>query len=46
VCLQSDREVFLKSDDGEEFFVRNGPASIRLEGSKLVSYISKHFADF
>jgi len=46
VCLQSDREVFLKSDDGEEFFVRNGPASIRLEGSKLVSYVSKHFADF
>jgi hypothetical protein len=32
--------VFLKHDNGEHFYVRSGPASIKLEGNALVDYIN------
>ena len=43
-CKESKKRVFLKSGHEEEFYVRNGPASIRLEGSSLVDYIQHKFS--
>ncbi len=40
---QSDKEVFLKFGDQEEFFIRTGPSSVQLQGSALVDYVSKKF---
>lgn len=42
-CSPSDKEVFLKSDKLEEFYIRAGASSVRLEGSKLIDYVSKKF---
>jgi len=42
-CLKSPKPVFLKVGKIEEFYVRNGPASIQLIGSKLVDYIKNNF---
>ncbi len=42
-CRESKKRVFLKNGHEEEFYVRNGPASIRLEGSSLVDYIQHKF---
>jgi hypothetical protein len=42
-CKRSKKQVFLKSRNEEEFYVRNGPASIKLEGSSLVDYIKHMF---
>ncbi len=42
-CKESKKRVFLKIGHEEEFYVRNGPASIRLEGSSLVDYIQHKF---
>ena len=42
-CLASNKHVFLKGLEGEEFYVRNGPASVRLDGSSLVDYIHHKF---
>ena len=42
-CAKSQKHVFLKFDNGEEFYVRNGPSSMRLDGSALVNYISNNF---
>jgi hypothetical protein len=42
-CRQSKKRVFLKFGHEEEFYVRNGPASLRLEGSSLVDYIQHKF---
>ena len=39
-CKKSDRPVFLKVDE-EEFFIRNGPSSVKLTGSELVNYIER-----
>ncbi len=44
-CLQSNKHVFLKAGNGEEFYVRNGPSSVRLDGSSLVDYINNKFLD-
>ncbi len=43
ICGESQKRVFLKSGGEEEFYVRNGPASIKLEGSSLVDYIQHKF---
>ena len=43
ICKRSEKQVFLKSGNEEEFYVRNGPASIKLEGSSLVDYIKHRF---
>jgi len=44
-CRESRKRVFLKVGHEEEFYVRNGPASIRLEGSSLVDYIQHKFQE-
>ena len=42
-CRDCDKHVFLKIDGNEEFYIRNGPSSARLEGSALVDYIRNKF---
>lgn len=42
-CNKSNKEVFLKDGNLEEFFIRTGPASVLVEGSKLVEYIQRRF---
>ena len=39
----SKKQVFLKLDGGEEFYVRHGPSSVKLQGSSLVEYIKNKF---
>jgi len=43
ICEESPKMVFLKTSETEEFFIRNGPASIKLEGSSLIEYIQNKF---
>ena len=42
-CKESNREVFLKAEGNEEFYVRTGPSSVKLDGSKLISYVNRRF---
>ena len=42
-CSPCSKEVFLKQPDDEEFFIRSGPASVRLKGSKLIQYVDQRF---
>lgn len=42
-CNPSNKEVFLKSEDLEEFYVRAGASSMKLEGSKLIDYVNQKF---
>ncbi len=42
-CSPSNREVFLKADQNEEFYVRTGPTSVKIDGSELISYVNKRF---
>ncbi|MFQ5474212.1 MAG: helix-turn-helix domain-containing protein [Candidatus Nanoarchaeia archaeon] len=42
-CLSSNKQVFLKQNNQEEFYIRNGPASVKLEGSKLIEYIRRRY---
>jgi hypothetical protein len=42
-CKESNREVFLRVDGNEEFYVRTGPSSVKLDGSKLISYVNRRF---
>src|SRR3989344_2452619 len=35
-CIQSKKPVFVKFRDEEEFFIRNGPSSVKLTGRELV----------
>jgi len=42
-CAKSDMPVFLKNNKIEEFYIRAGPATIQLTGSKLVDYIRNNF---
>jgi len=42
-CKKSAKHVFLKSGNEEEFFVRNGPSSSKLNGSALIDYINHNF---
>tara|TARA_Y100000034_G_scaffold136712_1_gene215103 strand:+ start:1309 stop:2451 length:1143 start_codon:yes stop_codon:yes gene_type:complete len=44
-CRRSDKPVFLKVDEGEEFFVRNGPSSVKLGGRELLDYVGNKFKD-
>lgn len=43
VVKKSPKPIFLKYEKIEEFFIRNGPASVKLEGSKLIEYINQEF---
>jgi ATP-dependent Lon protease len=42
-CSPSSVPVFLKAKDGEEFYVRSGPSSVRLSPSEVLAYSKKHF---
>ncbi|MBR9706537.1 ATP-binding protein [Candidatus Pacearchaeota archaeon] len=42
-CSKSNRPVFFKHSGLEEFYMRVGPASVRIIGSKLLSYIHYRF---
>jgi len=42
-CSPSDKEVFLKIDNDEDFYVRSGPASVKLVGKKLIDYVNRKF---
>lgn len=42
-CKRSSNHVFLKNNDLEEFYIRNGPSSMRLDGNALVNYIQNNF---
>ena len=42
-CIPCSKGVFLKQPDDEEFFIRSGPASVRLKGSKLIQYVDQRF---
>ena len=42
-CKKSNRQVFLKANKDEEFYVRTGPSSTKLSSSKMIEYISAHF---
>lgn len=41
-CKPSPSPAFLKNN-GEEFFVRNGPSSVQLSTSEVLEYSRKHF---
>jgi hypothetical protein len=43
ICKESVKRVFLKTPTAEEFYVRSGPSSVKLEGSSLVDYIQHKF---
>lgn len=43
-CKKSDEAVFLKTDkNDEEFYIRTGPSSERLTGSKLIEYVNRRY---
>lgn len=42
-CSKSEKPVFLKTDVGEEFYIRAGPSSAKLEGKDLLEYAEKRF---
>ncbi len=42
-CRKSDRPVFLRFEKTEEFYVRNGPSTNKLEGRALINYIKHKF---
>jgi hypothetical protein len=43
-CKKSDEAVFLKPDrNDEEFYIRMGPSSERLTGSKLIEYVNRRY---
>ncbi len=42
-CAKSNKPVFLKEDESEGFYIRIGPASVKLEGSDLLNYVNRKF---
>lgn len=42
-CTPSNKRVFLKDNGQEEFYIRNGPSTIKLNGNSLIDYISNRF---
>lgn len=42
-CMPSNRRVFLKDNGNEEFYIRNGPSTIKLSGNPLIDYINNRF---
>ncbi|MEK6916028.1 MAG: ATP-binding protein [Nanoarchaeota archaeon] len=42
-CSPSNKRVFLKDGSLEEFYMRNGPSTIKLSGSSLIDYVSNRF---
>jgi hypothetical protein len=44
-CEKSQRPVFLKNEEDEDFYIRAGPASVLISGTKLIGYINNNFKD-
>jgi len=42
-CVRSDKQVFLKTENDEEFYVRSGPSTAKLIGSALIDYVERRF---
>ncbi len=42
-CAESKKRVFLKHEGKEEFYIRNGPSSMKLEGNALIEYVNNKF---
>jgi ATP-dependent Lon protease len=42
-CKPSSSPVFMKSFGEEEFYIRNGPSSVKLSPSEVLAYCKKHF---
>ncbi len=42
-CSPSNKAIFLKDNNQEEFYIRNGPSSIKLSGSALIDYVNRRF---
>lgn len=42
-CVSSNKRVFLKDNGVEEFYIRNGPSTIKLNGSSMIDYINNRF---
>ena len=42
-CLKSNKPVFLKFGENEEFYIRTGNQTIRITASELVEYINERF---
>ena len=42
-CSPSSTPVFLKGNNGEEFYIRSGPSSTLLTTSEVLEYSKKHF---
>lgn len=42
-CKESRKRVFLRMNNEEKFYIRNGPASVRLGGNALIDYIQHRF---
>ena len=42
-CKRSNKQVFLKTPTGEEFYIRAGPSTIRISGSELIDYVEERF---
>ena len=40
---KSDKQVFLKENQNEEFYIRAGPSSAQISGSELIEYIEQRF---
>ena len=44
-CNPADEPVFLLNKDGEDFYVRSGPATIKLTSKKMLKYLEDHKRD-
>jgi len=42
-CFPSDKEVFITIENEQYFYVRIGPASVKLTGKSLLDYVKKNF---
>ncbi len=42
-CERTDRPAFLYNKNSEEFYIRSGPASVRLSVSKVLKYVSNRY---
>jgi len=42
-CKPSSTPVFLKFENEDSFYIRNGPSSVKLSGSDTLEYSKKHF---
>jgi len=42
-CIRAPKPVFLRINKDEQFYIRIGPASVQLTGSKLIEYIRNNF---